>query len=130
MTEHVSILAISALFVIALVIVFVSGIRIIRPYQKGLLEVLGSFKHMMNPGFKWVVPMISTVTVMDLRLQTLDVARQEVITKDNAPTNVDAVIYIKVVDAYKAFYEVVNYRQATVYLSQTYPALQRSTRGR
>jgi regulator of protease activity HflC (stomatin/prohibitin superfamily) len=56
---------------------------------------------------------------MDLRLQTLDVARQEVITKDNSPTNVDAVIYIKIMDPYKAFYEVQNYRQATVFLAQT-----------
>lgn len=107
------------LLIIMIVILFASGIRIVRPYQKGLVEVLGSFKGMLKPGFHWVIPMITRVTYMDLRLQTLDVARQEVITKDNSPTNVDAVIYIKVVDPYKAYYEVQNYRQATVFLAQT-----------
>lgn len=112
-------IGLAVILLIAIVIVIASGIRIIRPYQKGLVEVLGSFKGMLDPGFHLVMPMITRVTVMDLRLQTMDVARQEVITKDNSPTNVDAVIYIKVVDPYKAYYEVQNYRQATIFLAQT-----------
>ncbi|UCE75500.1 MAG: SPFH/Band 7/PHB domain protein [Methanomassiliicoccales archaeon] len=109
----------SILVGIAVVIIIASGIRIVRPYQKGLVERLGSFIGMLDPGFHLVFPVITRVTLMDLRLQTLDVARQEVITKDNSPTNVDAVIYIKIMDPYKAFYEVQNYRQATVFLAQT-----------
>jgi regulator of protease activity HflC (stomatin/prohibitin superfamily) len=112
-------IALSLILLIAIVVVIATGIRIVRPYQKGLVEVLGSFKGMLDPGFHLVIPMITRVTLMDLRLQTMDVARQEVITKDNSPTNVDAVIYIKVVDPYKAFYEVQNYRQATIFLAQT-----------
>jgi regulator of protease activity HflC (stomatin/prohibitin superfamily) len=112
-------LGISILVGIAVVVIIASGIRIVRPYQKGLVERLGSFIGMLNPGFHLVFPVITRVTLMDLRLQTLDVARQEVITKDNSPTNVDAVIYIKIMDPYKAFYEVQNYRQATVFLAQT-----------
>jgi regulator of protease activity HflC (stomatin/prohibitin superfamily) len=112
-------IGLSILLLIAIVIIIASGIRIVRPYQKGLVEILGSFKGMLNPGFHWVIPMITRVTLMDLRLQTMDVARQEVITKDNSPTNVDAVIYIKIMDPYKAYYEVQNYRQATVFLAQT-----------
>ncbi len=112
-------IALSILVGIAVVIIIASGIRIVRPYQKGLVERLGSFIGMLNPGFHLVFPVITRVTLMDLRLQTLDVARQEVITKDNSPTNVDAVIYIKIMDPYKAFYEVQNYRQATVFLAQT-----------
>ncbi len=112
-------LGLALLVGIAVVIVIASGIRIVRPYQKGLVERLGSFKGMLDPGFHLVVPMITTVTLMDLRLQTLDVARQEVITKDNSPTNVDAIIYIKIMDPYKAFYEVQNYKQATIFLAQT-----------
>ncbi|KPJ64569.1 membrane protease subunit, stomatin/prohibitin [candidate division WOR-1 bacterium DG_54_3] len=112
-------IGLSIILLIAIVIIIASGIRIVRPYQKGLVEVLGSFKGLLDPGFHLVIPMITRVTFMDLRLQTLDVARQEVITKDNSPTNVDAVIYIKVVDPYKAYYEVQNYRQATVFLAQT-----------
>jgi regulator of protease activity HflC (stomatin/prohibitin superfamily) len=112
-------IGLAIILLIAIVVVIASGIRIVRPYQKGLVEVLGAFKGMLNPGFHLVIPMITRVTYMDLRLQTMDVARQEVITKDNSPTNVDAVIYIKVVDPYKAYYEVQNYRQATVFLAQT-----------
>ncbi len=112
-------LPLGILLMIMVFILFMSGVRIIRPYQKGLLEVLGSYKRNLQPGFNWVMPMISKVAVLDLRLQTLDVARQEVITKDNSPTNVDAVIYIKVVDPYKAYYEVQHYRRATIYLAQT-----------
>jgi regulator of protease activity HflC (stomatin/prohibitin superfamily) len=112
-------LGLSILVGLAVVIIIASGIRIVRPYQKGLVERLGSFIGMLNPGFHLVFPVITRVTLMDLRLQTLDVARQEVITKDNSPTNVDAVIYIKIMDPYKAFYEVQNYRQATVFLAQT-----------
>jgi regulator of protease activity HflC (stomatin/prohibitin superfamily) len=59
------------------------------------------------------------VVKLDLRTQTLDVPRQEVITKDNSPTNVDAIIYIKIVDPDKAYFEVQNYKMATIYLAQT-----------
>ncbi|MCK4718641.1 MAG: SPFH/Band 7/PHB domain protein, partial [Thermoplasmata archaeon] len=75
-----------------------SAIYIIRPYQQGLYERLGSFRGTLNPGFNIVSPLISRVIKIDLRTQPLDVPAQEVITKDNAPARVDAIIYIKVVD--------------------------------
>jgi regulator of protease activity HflC (stomatin/prohibitin superfamily) len=67
----------------------------------------------------FVAPMVNTVIRIDLRTQVLDVPRQEVITKDNSPTNVDAIIYIKVIDPTKAYFQVTNYRTATIYLAQT-----------
>ncbi|HJK49939.1 MAG TPA: SPFH domain-containing protein, partial [Methanocorpusculum sp.] len=73
----------------------------------------------MNPGFKWVVPFITTVIKLDLRTQVIDVPSQEVITKDNSPTDVDAIIYVRVMDPERAYFEVSNYRQATVALAQT-----------
>jgi regulator of protease activity HflC (stomatin/prohibitin superfamily) len=73
----------------------------------------------LNPGFNWVYPLISEVIRMDLRTQVLDVPRQEVITKDNSPTNVDAIVYVRVIDPEKAYFEVVNYHVATISLSQT-----------
>ncbi len=93
--------------------------KIIRPYEQGLLEVLGKFKRRLNPGFNFIPPFVSTVHKLDLRTQTLDVPRQEVITKDNSPTNVDAVIYIKINDVKKAFYEIENYKVGTIFLAQT-----------
>jgi regulator of protease activity HflC (stomatin/prohibitin superfamily) len=73
----------------------------------------------MNPGFRWVVPLITVVKKLDLRTEVMDVPRQEVITKDNSPTNVDAIVYVRVIDPEKAFFEVMNYRAATMALAQT-----------
>jgi regulator of protease activity HflC (stomatin/prohibitin superfamily) len=113
------------LFLLGLVVVVVvlfllmTAVKIIQPYEQGLLIVLGTYKRRLNPGFNLVPPIISNVVKIDLRTQTLDVPRQEVITKDNSPTNVDAVIYIKVVEPDKSFFEVQNYKMATIYLAQT-----------
>ena len=74
---------------------------------------------MLNPGWNFVVPLITQVFKVDLRIQVLDVPRQEVITKDNSPTMVDAVVYYKVADAKKAVLAVANYRAAIVNMAQT-----------
>ncbi|MDD4307699.1 MAG: SPFH domain-containing protein [Thermoplasmata archaeon] len=107
------------LIIFAVILILMTSVRIIQPYEQGLLIVLGNFRRVMNPGFNMVPPLISQVVKMDLRTQVMDVPRQEVITKDNSPTNVDAIIYIKVIDPKKAFFEVDNYRRATIYLGQT-----------
>lgn len=108
------------LFVIgAIILILVSGIRIIQPYQQGLWILLGQYRGRLNPGFNWVFPLVSNVIKLDLRTQVLEIPKQEVITKDNSPTNVDAIIYIKVVDPEKAYFEVTNYRMATIALAQT-----------
>jgi regulator of protease activity HflC (stomatin/prohibitin superfamily) len=90
----------------------------IAPYQQGIVTRLGSYKGIINPGPNFVSP-ISFVVKIDLRTQVLEVPRQEVITKDNSPTNVDAIIYIKVVDPKKALFQVQDYHVATVALAQT-----------
>jgi len=99
--------------------ILVSGIKIVRPYEQAIYMRLGRFVRVLNQGFNYVTPMINEVVKIDLRTQVLDVPRQEVITKDNSPTNVDAIIYIKVIDPTKAFFQVTNYRTATIYLAQT-----------
>lgn len=103
---------------VLILIVFLLGIRVINPYQQGLVIFLGSYRGILNPGLHWVVP-IATVIYIDLRTQVLEVPRQEVITKDNSPTNVDAIIYIKVVDPKKSAFEVQDFHVATVALAQT-----------
>ncbi len=92
---------------------------IIKPYEQGILIVLGNFRKTLKSGVNIVPPLISNVVKIDLRTQVLDVPRQEVITKDNSPTNVDAIIYIKVVDVKKAYFQVTNYKAATINLAQT-----------
>jgi regulator of protease activity HflC (stomatin/prohibitin superfamily) len=103
---------------IVLIIIMARAIYTILPYQQGIVTRLGSFRGLLNPGINYVSP-ISTVIKADLRTQVLEVPRQEVITKDNSPTNVDAIIYIKVVDPPKAFFQVQDYHIATVALAQT-----------
>jgi regulator of protease activity HflC (stomatin/prohibitin superfamily) len=107
------------LLIIAVIAILTTAIKIIQPYEQGLLIVLGNFRKRLNPGLNLVPPLISRVIKLDLRTQTLDVPRQEVITKDNSPTNVDAIIYVKVIDPTKAYFEVQNYKMATIYLAQT-----------
>ncbi len=112
---------IAVILALALIIIFVLLTRMIytiQPYQQGIVTLLGSYKRMINPGFNMVSP-LSVVLKLDLRTQVLEVPRQEVITKDNSPTNVDAIIYIKVVDAPKAIFQVQDYRVATLALAQT-----------
>mgnify|MGYP005834259059 CR=1 FL=1 len=105
--------------IVAAVLILITGIRIVKPYEQAIYILLGTYKRTLNPGFNYVMPLISEVVKLDLRTQVLEVPSQEVITKDNSPTKVDAIIYIKVVDPKKAFFQVTNYRAATVYLAQT-----------
>ncbi len=110
---------ITIFLILAVVIIFARGVVIVQPYEQGLQIRLGRYIGRMNPGFRWVIPLITNVVKLDLRTQVMDVPSQEVITKDNSPTNVDAIVYIRVIDPEKAFFEVSNYRMATLALAQT-----------
>jgi len=107
-----------AVVVFILIILLIRSANSIQPYQQGVVTIFGSYKRLINPGLTFISP-VATVVRMDLRTQVLEVPRQEVITKDNSPTNVDAIIYIKVVDAPKAIFQVQDYHVATVALAQT-----------
>ena len=86
------------LLVVTVVILWTTIIQI-EQYEAGVALRLGKFYAMLNPGWNFVVPLITVVFKIDLRIQVLDVPRQEVITKDNSPTMVDAVVYYRVADA-------------------------------
>ncbi|MCQ2055945.1 MAG: SPFH/Band 7/PHB domain protein [archaeon] len=96
-----------------------SGIKIVQPYEQAVYMRLGKYIRVLDQGLNFICPLINQVVKLDLRTQVLDVPRQEVITKDNSPVNVDAIIYIKITDPKNAFFEVTDYRRATVYLAQT-----------
>jgi regulator of protease activity HflC (stomatin/prohibitin superfamily) len=119
MTDYTGLFIFLGVVAIALLIVILSRVFYqISPYQQGIVTRLGSYRGLINPGLNTVSP-ISNVVKIDLRTQVLEVPRQEVITKDNSPTNVDAIIYIKVVDPKKALFQVQDYHVATVALAQT-----------
>ncbi len=111
--------AASFLLGVVIALIMALGVRVIRPWEVGIYIRLGRFIGILSPGLHWVPPLISNVYRIDLRTQVIDVPRQEVITRDNSPTTVDAVVYIRVVDPKKAFFEVANYKLAVIALAQT-----------
>ncbi len=114
-----AIIGLAIVVLAAIIIVVLSGVKIVQPYEQAIYMRLGKFVRVLNQGLNIVCPLINQVVKLDLRTEVLDVPKQEVITKDNSPVSVDAVIYIKVTDPKNAFFEVTNYRLATVNLAQT-----------
>jgi regulator of protease activity HflC (stomatin/prohibitin superfamily) len=115
-----SLASIIALIILLIVIVAVSqSVVIVQATEKRTLTVFGKFRRILEPGISFVVPFISQTYAFDMRTQTLDVPSQEAITRDNSPVTADAVVYIKVMDAKKAFLEVEDYKLAVSNLAQT-----------
>ena len=106
------------LFLIAVVTAYQS-IVIVRAYEKRAYTRFGKYQGLLEPGPNFVLPFVTKTYTFDMRTQTLDVPRQEAITRDNSPVTADAVVYIKVMDAQKAFLEVDNYKKAVSNLAQT-----------
>jgi regulator of protease activity HflC (stomatin/prohibitin superfamily) len=96
-----------------------SAVEIVRAYERRPLTVFGAYRKLLEPGINFVPPFVSKTYAFDMRTQTLDVPRQEAITEDNSPVTADAVVYIRVMDAKKAFLEVDDYVRATSNLAQT-----------
>jgi regulator of protease activity HflC (stomatin/prohibitin superfamily) len=94
-------------------------VEIVDAYEKKALTVFGEYRRLLEPGITFIPPFVSRTYAFDMRTQTLDVPRQEAITRDNSPVTADAVVYIKVMNARKAFLEVDNYKMAVSNLAQT-----------
>ncbi len=96
-----------------------SAIKIIYEYERGVLFTLGRFSGVMSPGLKFVVPMLQTMTKVDTRIKTVDIPKQEVMTRDNVPVSINAVVYMKVIDAERAVLKIQNYVYAVSQYGQT-----------
>ncbi len=96
-----------------------SGIRIVKEYERGVIFRLGRLVGARGPGIFYVIPIVESMVVVDLRTVTYDVPTQEVVTKDNVTVRVNAVVYYRVVDPEKAVTEVMDYRFATAQIAQT-----------
>ena len=108
------------LLLLAIAVVAVnSAVVVVQATEKQVLTVLGSYRRTLEPGINFVPPFVSTAHSFDMRTQTMDVPQQEAITRDNSPVTADAVVYIKVMDAKKAFLEVEEYKRAVSNLAQT-----------
>src|SRR5215510_13530983 len=109
-----------------LVVIFVLGaivlpqaLRILREYERGVIFRLGKLLGAKGPGVILLIPIVDRMVKMDLRVITIDVAKQEVMTRDNVPVTVDAVVYFRVVDPTAAVVKVENFWKATSLLAQT-----------
>jgi len=105
--------------VLLLVFLALSAIRVVQQYERGVIFVLGRLIGAKGPGLFLVPPLISRMIKVDLRIVTLTVPPQEVITRDNVTIRVTAVIYFYVVDPIAAVVNVVNFNQATTQIGQT-----------
>jgi regulator of protease activity HflC (stomatin/prohibitin superfamily) len=107
------------IIVVAIAIYLLSGFRIIYQYERGVKFSLGSFKKIYPPGLAYAFPAFQSIKKVDLRVNTLDIPRQEVITKDNVSCAINAVIFYRVVQADKAVIEISNYNYAINQLAQS-----------
>lgn len=103
---------------ISVAIFILSGIKIINQYERGVVLTLGKYTGIRQPGLRIVVPIIQKVMRVDIRSTPIDVPKQEIITKDNVTIGVDAVVYLRVIEASKAVLETTNYIYATSQFAQ------------
>lgn len=104
---------------LVLLVYVVAGIKMVRPYQRGVVERLGRFKETVDPGLRLIIPFIERMTLVDMREQVIDVPPQEVITSDNVVVSVDAVIFYEATDAQRLVYNIGNFILAITKLAQT-----------
>ncbi len=94
-------------------------LRIVYEYERGVLFTLGKFSKVLGPGLRIVVPVIQTMRKVDNRIKTVDIPKQEVMTKDNVPVSINAVVYMRVISAEKAVLKIENYVYAVSQYGQT-----------
>lgn len=111
------------LVLVATIVIFLSGIRIVRPTHRGLIERLGKYSRFASPGFNWVIPVIEHLYLVNITEQMVDAEPQEIITNDNLNARVDAQVYFKVKpdeeSVKSSIYNVNNFQWQIVNLART-----------
>ena len=102
-----------------LLVLAVSGLRVLREYERGVVFTLGRFDRVKGPGLIFVIPGIQQMVRVDLRTIVMDVPSQDVISRDNVSVKVNAVVYFRVIEPGKAIIQVANFYEATSQLAQT-----------
>jgi len=111
----------SILFTVGIIVVIflLAAIRVVREYERGVIFRLGRLVGAKGPGLFFVIPFVDQLVKVGLRVMTMDVPKQELITRDNVPVTVDAVVYFRVMNPEEAVTKVENYILATSLISQT-----------
>ncbi len=109
------------IFPLGLIIVMfvVAGFRILFQYEEGVVFTLGRYTSTRDPGLTWIIPLIQEMRKIDMRIMTVDVPKQEVMTKDNIPVNINAVVYFRVKNPEAAVIQISNYVFAVIQQSQS-----------
>ena len=110
----------SAIWVIVFIVGFIiiAGVRIIQQYETGVVFQLGRYSRTLQPGLNVIIPLIETARVIDMRVLTCDIPKQQAITKDNVPVSINGVVYFQVMDAQNAVIKVQNYLYAVSQYAQ------------
>ena len=111
----------AVIIIVLAAIILPQALRILREYERGVIFRLGKLhaRGAKGPGLIFLIPVVDRMVKMDLRVVTIDVAKQEVMTRDNVPATVDAVVYFRVVDPVSAVVKVENFWKATSLIAQT-----------
>jgi regulator of protease activity HflC (stomatin/prohibitin superfamily) len=96
-----------------------SGLKIINQYERGVVLTLGSYAYTLQPGLRVVVPIFQRVIKVDIRILTADIPKQEVITKDNVPVGINAVVYFQVIKPEDVILKIQDYQYAVTQYAQT-----------
>src|SRR5436189_2872011 len=105
--------------IVLVAIILPQAMRILREYERGVIFRLGKLLGAKGPGLILLIPVVDRMVKMDLRVVTIDVSKQEIMTRDNVPATVDAVVYFRVVDPIAAVVKVENFWKATSLIAQT-----------
>ncbi|MEM4366643.1 MAG: SPFH domain-containing protein [Candidatus Anstonellales archaeon] len=106
-------------FLVVLFVILMMSIRIVMQYEKGIVFTLGKFSRVANPGLNIIIPVIQSMRIVDTRILTTDIAKQEVMTKDNVPVMVNGVVYFRVENPEKAVLRIQDYDYAIAQYAQT-----------
>ncbi len=117
--ELTLVIVVLALLLVLVFLLAAMGIRIVSPYEKGVIERLGRYLRTAQPGLQFIIPFVDTMRKVDMREQVVDVQPQEVITKDNVVVTVDAIVYYEATDPVKLTYNVADFYNAATKLAQT-----------
>jgi regulator of protease activity HflC (stomatin/prohibitin superfamily) len=104
---------------VVVIIILLASIRVVTEYERGVIFRLGRLIGAKGPGLFFLIPIVDRMVKVSLRTMNFDVQPQEVITKDNVPVKVNAVVYFRVIDPTKSVVEIENYRFATLQIAQT-----------
>ena len=105
-------------FIAGFVLFLLSGIRIIYEYKRALKFRFGKYITLLNPGFRWIIPLVDRVQIVDIRIITINIDKQEVMTKDNVPCHINGVLFYRIINATKAVLEVEHFDFAISQMAQ------------